>query len=251
MFELVGCFRIEMIGDTKLCVLPLDSSGVPGIFIDYGRIIIHPLQANQSLRIETEKSRNIVTVPGTESLLFIDTFAEISDPPGSARLPEEKKKTSPIIGFVPKNGERMVWRSSNQPQPFVVESQGSILLHADQYRFGEFRNLPNWLGPMPTLPEDRMLEEACRKSFADARGNGEKALTRMVQDESSAVRALGLRLWGDLGRFDVPLSVMVAKRPEDEAVRRILGRYINEVMRRDAETVQRLSDAIEIVKESQ
>ena len=250
-FELAGCFRIEMIGDTKLCVLPLNPEGVPGIFIDYGRIIIRPLQANQSLRIDTEKSRGVVSVPGMESLLFVDTFAEISDPPGSVKPPEEKKKTSPIVGFVPQNEGRMIWRSLDQSQPFVVESQGSLLLQADQYRFGEFRNLPNWLGPMPMSPEDRMLAEACRRYFVDTSGDGEKALTQMVQDESIAVRTLGLRLWGDLGRFDVPLSVMAAKRPEDEPVRRILGRYISEVMRRDAETVQRLADAIEVVKESQ
>lgn len=250
-FELAGCFRIEMIGDTKLCVLPLDSADVPGIFIDYGRIIIHPMQANQSLRIETEKSRNVVTVPSSNSLLFIDTFAEIVDPPSSTKPPEEKKKTSPIIGCIPKNGERIVWRSLNLPQSFVVESQGSILLHADQYRLGEFRKLPNWLEPMPMSPEDRQAAELCQRYFAEARGDAEKALTQMVQDESPVIRTLGLRLWGDLGRFDVPLSVMAAKRPEDEAVHRILGRYINEVMLRDAETVQRLADAIEIVKEAQ
>ena len=250
MFELAGTFRIEMIGDAKICVLPPDAMGVPGIFVDYGLLVIHPLQANQSLRIETEKSGGIVTMPGTDSLLFVDTFAEIADPPGKVKPPEEQKaKRSPILGFVPKNGDRITWKSYKQPQPFSVDSLGSVLLQSDQYRLCEIRNLPNWLGPMPMSQDDRLLAEMCRRCFVDAGGNGEKALTQMIQDESRSARTLGLRLWGDLGRFDVPLSVMTAKRPEDEAIRIVLGRYFKEVMLRDAETVQRFADAIDAVKE--
>jgi len=250
-FELTAGFRIEMIGDAKLCILPLDASGAPGIFVDYGRIIIQPLQPNQPLRIETEKSRGVVSVAGTNSLLFIDTFAEIADPSNGTKPPEEQRaKTSPILGFVPKNGERIVWKSISQPVPFYADSQGSILLQSDQYRFGEIRTLPNWLGTMPMSQEDRMLAEACRRCFVDARGEGEQALTWLIQNESRAVRTLGLRLWGDLGRFDVPLTVMAEKKKDDEAVRQVLVHYFNEVMRRDAETVQRFADAIEIIKEA-
>ena len=250
MFELADRFRIEMIGDAKICILPPDVSGIPGIFVDYGLMIIHPLQANQSLRIETEKSQGIVTVPSTDSLLFIDTFANIADPPGKITPPEERKaKRGQILGFVPKNGDRIVWKSNKHPQPLFVESQGSVLLQSDQYGLCEIRNLPNWLGPIPMSQEDRSLAEVCRRCFVEAGGDGEKALTQMVQDESRAVRTLGLRLWGDLGRFDVPLTVMTAKRPEDEAIRMVLGRYFQGVMYRDAETIQRFADAIEAVKE--
>jgi len=249
--ELAAGFRIEMIGDSKLCILPLDASGTPGIFVDYGRIIIQPLQPNRSLRIETEKSRGVVSVAGTDSLLFIDTFAEISDPLKGAKPPEEQRaKTSPILGFAPKNGERIVWKSISQPQPFYADSQGSILLQSDQYRFGEIRTLPNWLGTLPMSQEDHMLVEACRRCFVDARGDGEQALTQLIQSESRAVRTLGLRLWGDLGRFDIPLTVMAERKKEDEAVRHVLVHYFDEVMRRDAETVQRFADAIEIIKEA-
>ena len=94
-----------------------------------------------------------------------------------------------------------------------------------------------------------MLAEACRRCFVDARGDGAQALAWLIQDESRAVRTLGLRLWGGLGRFDVPLTVM-EQRQENESVRQILVYYFKEVMRRDAETVQRFADAIEIIKEA-
>jgi hypothetical protein len=249
MIELAGSFRIEMIGDTKFCILPLDESGVPGIFIDYGRIIISPMKTNRSLRIETETSRSAVTVPSIDSLLFVDTFAEIADPQGKAKLPEEQRsKRSPILGFVPHNEDKIVWQAFGQPQPLIVETQGSMILQSNQYRFGEIRHLPNWLRPMPMPPEDCQLANVCQQYFIEARGDGEKALTRMTQNDSPPIRALGLRLWGDLGRFDVPLAVRAEKRPEDEAVRLILGRYFREVMLRDAETIQCLADAIEVIK---
>jgi hypothetical protein len=240
-----------MIGDTKLCILPLDSSGIPGIFVDYGRVIIRPLKPNQPLRIETEKSRGFVSIAGMDSILFIDTFAEIFDAPNSMKPQEERKaKTGPILGFVPKNGEQIVWQANNQRQPLTVNTQGSVLLQSDQYRFGEYRHLPHWLGAMPMSPEDRMLAETCRRCFVDARGDGEKALTWLIQDESPTVRTLGLRLWGDLGRFDIPLTLEAERREEDESVRLVLVRYFEEVMRRDAETVQRFADAIDNIKEA-
>ena len=251
-FELGGNFRVEMIGDAKLCILPPDASGIPGIFVDYGRIIIYPLQANQSLRIETERARGIVSSTGTESVLFIDTFAEVTEPLGSIRPPEEQRpRTTPILGFVPLNGERIIWQSVNQLQPFFADAQGSVLLQSDRYRFGEVRNLPNWLGVMPVSSEDRMLAEVCRRYFAEAHGNGEQALTRLIQDESPAVRTLGLRLWGDLGRFDVPIAAAAERRQGEEAIRHVLNQYFEEVMRRDDETVQRFADAIQSVREAQ
>jgi hypothetical protein len=253
--ELAASFRIEMIGDTKLCILPPDPSGIPGIFVDYGRIIIHPLQANQPLRIETEQSRGTVRVTGMNSILFIDTFAEISDPSGNIKPPMgQKANTGPILGVVPKNGERIIWQSIRQPNPFYIETQGSVLLHSEQYRFGNVHNLPNWLGTMPMSQEDRMLAETCRRHFINARGNTEEslieALTWLIQDESRTVRALGLRLWGDFGRFDVPLMAMAERSPEDEGVRLILGQYFNEVMRRDEETILRLANAIDSLREA-
>jgi len=254
-FELAASFRVEMIGDAKLYILPPDASGAPGIFIDYGRLIIYPLRPNQPLRIEMEKTRGIVSSTGTNSVLFIDTFAEISDPPNSVRISEEQKpKPCPILGFVPKNGERFVWQSVSQPQPFYIDSQGCVLLQSGQYRFGEVR-LPTWLGAVPMSQEDRMLAEVCWRYFATVRGNDEQALmqalTRLVQNESPAVRTLGLRLWGDLGRFDVPIAMVAERRQGEETIRRVLNQYFEEVMRRDEETVQRFADAIEIVKEAQ
>jgi len=95
------------------------------------------------------------------------------------------------------------------------------------------------------------LAEVCRQYFSEALGDGGKALARLIQDESPAVRTLGLRLWGDLGRFDIPIAVMAEKRQGEEAIRQVLNQYFEEVMRRDEETIQRLADAITTVKQTQ
>ena len=249
--ELAASFQIEMIGDSKLCVLPSDASGIPGIFVDYGRIMIRPLKANQPLKIETEKTSGIVSVTGTESILYIDTFAEIADPPSAERLSEEQKQKGIILGFVPKNNEQLVWKLNTQPQPFCINTRGSVVLLPTQYRFGDVRNLPQWLEPMPMSQEEQMMAEVCRRYFVEAHGDEEKALTWLIQDESRSVRTLGFRLWGDLGRFDVPIAVMEKKPAEDEAVRLVLTRYFDEVMLRDAETIQRFADALEMFKSAQ
>ena len=253
--NLAAGFRIEMIGDTKLCVLPMDVSGVPGIFVDYGRIIIRPLKPNQPLRIETAKSRGTVSINGTESVLFIDTFAKISAPPSNAKpTAEQKSQTGPLLGFVPKNGEQIAWKLTDQPQPLLINSQGSVLLHSNQYRIGVIQRLPIWLGTMPIAPENRMLVDICRRCFAEAEGHdeevGERALARLIRNESRAVRTLGFRLWGDLGEFKVPLAVLMEQRQEDEEIRRVLEQYFYEVRQRDEESLMRFDDAVKHINES-
>ena len=255
-FELAARFQIEMVGDAKLCILPLDASGTPGIFVDYGRIIIRPLQPNQTLRIETEKARGMISASGTDSILFIDTFADISESSNGTRSPEEQKAmTGPILGVVPKNGERIAWQTANQPQPFYINALGSVLLQSERYRLGEIRYLPSWIQTVPLPPENRALADVCRRYFAETQiyGDwaGERALIRLIQDESLAVRALGYRLWGDLGRFDVPIAAVAERRQGEEEIRRVLNQYFNEVMRRDEESVQRFAEDLEEIKAAQ
>ena len=248
-FELADSFRIEMIGDAKLCILPLDENGLPGIFVDYGRIIIRPLRPNQSLRIAMERARGTVSVQGTESTLFIDSFSEITIPATNARASESQgPKTSPILGFVPRQGEQIVWQADNQIQPFQVTSQGGMMLQSERYEFGQVI-LANWLGTMSIQPEHRMLAELCRQSFAEAAGDDGRALDRLIRHEFPSVRVLGLRLCGDLGDFTVPLKETKKLSKEEEPIRNVLNQYFEAVLRRDAETLQRLADAIENVRQ--
>lgn len=249
VFELTAGFRIEMIGDVKLSILPMDVAGVQGIFVDYGRIVIHPLKPDASMRIEMENVSGVMTISGASGTVFIDTFAEVHEqhvqPPEGA-----KPKISPILGLVPKNGETLSWQSAGQPQPFTTSRQGSLVLPANPYRFGDIKNLPNWIGNLPETPEDRRLAETCRRYFTESQGSSSKALPLMLQDESAAVRALAFRLLGDLGEFSFAVQAMAEKRTDNKAIRSMLVPYFNEVMKRDAETVQRFADAITAVKQS-
>jgi hypothetical protein len=250
LVDLIGGFRIEMVGDAKLCVLPPDARGIPGIYVDYGRIVIFSINNRQAqLRIETEKSQGIVMFNGQNSKVFVDTFAAVIDKP-AAEVPQQGQVsvTTPILGFVPDPNEPIVWRSSNQQTPLTTNKPGSILLHSERTEFGRIQHLPNWLRANPLSPNDRNLAETCRRIFSETNGQCEAALRTLVRDSSNAVRTFGFRLWGDLGRFDVPLVIMADKNPEDEQVRQVLVPYFNEVMKRDEETVQRLADAIKAVR---
>ena len=248
--ELGGKFRIEMVGDAKLCILPLDIRGNPGIFIDYGRIVIRPLSnSSASLRIQTEKTSGLVTLGG-RSLLFIDTFAEIvpTTPEPNVPLANATRKNNAILGLLPDPAESIAWFAENESQPFMTNAQTSVLLEKGRSDRGAIRHLPNWLQPVPLSDEGKMLVEVCQQAFDDARGNCEKALDVLSQSSSVPVRSFANRLWGDLGRFDVPLQLLAHSASEDEPVRQILAPYFREVMKRDAETVQRLADAIDAVR---
>ncbi|HBT77347.1 MAG TPA: hypothetical protein DEB39_10600 [Planctomycetaceae bacterium] len=82
---------VEMVGDSKICILPKGESATLGIHVDYGRIVLrNPGGENPcTVRIQTERGSGVLTIPPGSGELFVDTFAEIimrnkptDDPPG-------------------------------------------------------------------------------------------------------------------------------------------------------------------------
>lgn len=257
--ELGEDFRIEMIGDSKLCIMPTDEKGTPGIFLDYGRLVIRTknnITTNgsariKSLRIRTERSEGIVTISGPKSLVFIDTFAEVVESATaekSATENETVQQTAPILGLLPDPTESVSWTFSGRSIPYVANRDTSFLLDEGRYDHGAIKHHPNWIRRISLPPEGREIELACRRIFKENNENCEAALHVMIRDHSLAVRSFGLRLWGDLGRFDVPLSVLDETKEKNEPINGILTGYFRDVMKRDEESVQRLADAIQAVR---
>lgn len=256
--DLEDDIRIEMIGDSKLCVLPRDEKGIPGIYLDYGRLVIRLREDKakesgpKSLRIRTEKTEGVVALGGPDSLVFVDTFAEIlsssSQNEATGDSAVKPPQTNTILGLLPGRLETVSWSSGKHEPPLVIHRETSILFLEDKEEQGLIRNHPNWLRRASLSEESKELAMACRRIFDEARGNCETALYALIRDSSPIVRSLGYRLWGDLGRFDIPLSLLSQTDNKEDPVRSILVPYFREVMKRDEETVQRLADAIDAVR---
>ncbi|MGL4594954.1 MAG: hypothetical protein ACRCUY_09525 [Thermoguttaceae bacterium] len=264
-FELANSFDIEMIGDSKLCILPIDEDGNPGIYVDYGRIVIRPkktgsddsIDSIKTLRIETEKIEGLISLQGNQSIFFIDTFAGVTDAQKEIPIANESGvnemglsslKTESIIGFLPATNEAIYWASAGMSEPLLVSKNSTALLSPDCFLLGELQHEPNWLkNSIPTV-EQTSLAQTCQRIFNETNGNCEEALQQLTRNRSIAVRGFGFRLWGDLGRFDVPLKLLSKATNDDEPIRKILVPYFREVMKRDEETVQRLSESIQMVR---
>lgn len=256
--ELEDDIRIEMIGDSKFCVLPRDEKGIPGIYLDYGRLVIRLREDNsndsspKSLRIRTEKSEGVVGLSDSDSLVFVDTFAEIlSSPPRGGLTTDSVAKppeTNTILGLLPGRSGTVSWASEKHDPPLVVHRETSVLFLNGKEEQGLIRNHPNWLRREALPEESRELATTCRRIFDESRENCEAALHTLIRDKSPAVRSFGYRLWGDLGRFDIPLSLLSQAENKEDPVRSVLVPYFREVMKRDEETVQRLADAIDAIR---
>ncbi|MDR2642495.1 MAG: hypothetical protein LBC74_06850 [Planctomycetaceae bacterium] len=247
-------FTIEMIGDSKLSVLPY-SNGVAAIYIDYGRLIIRAcydksaeLKQVKSIRIATERGECTVGFNGSKSIMFVDTFAEISrNSTQSSSNPSDNATeiqigTNPILGLLPDPNESISWLSAKQNVPSVIKNDMSIVLRDGHSDRGIIRNHPNWLRRISVPAEGKQIESACLNTFNQENINIESALKTLLQEKSETIRFFGYRLWGDLGRFDIPLK---ARNFETESIQQSLIQYFKEVMKRDGESVQRLTDAIE------
>ncbi len=259
VLELENVGFLEMIGDSKVCLLPPDVNGVPGIYVDYGRLILRPHFRSgeagrfKSLRISTESAEGIVSMSAAGNLVFIDTFAEIvpsaqDDPPAEAPADRKSARINPILGFLAAPDAQILWSSPTRNEPMVADRHTSIILESGQSEFGVIRHLPSWLQRHPLSAYGHEMAATSDRIFRENGGYSEAALHAMIQDSNNQVRAFGFRLWGDLGRFDVPLKILAQTDKEDDPIRQSLAPYFREVMKRDEETVQRLSDAVEMVR---
>jgi hypothetical protein len=251
--ELESGFLVEMVGDSKFCLLEPDESGISGIFIDYGRLVIRPIAAQnrgttQSLRLQTEKVHGTVHLTDSKSLVFVDTFAEILENTSGESVPNRHAlpQTRPILGLIPDGNGKISWQVDQVS--LTTTKQAGILLIAEKPELGNIQGLPNWLNPLPLPPESEQLATVCHQIFDKTAGNCEAALNLLIREPSIVVRSFGYRLWGDLGRFDIPLTFLSEAKPDEEPIRQVLVPYFREVMKRDEETVQRLADAIETVR---
>ncbi|MDR3111423.1 MAG: hypothetical protein LBU65_17265 [Planctomycetaceae bacterium] len=264
--ELNGGMQIELVGDSKLLLLSPNSKGMYGIHVDYGRVIIRLPQASkpQSLYVQTERGRGVVTLAAGESTVFIDTFAEIvtrgsddsqtmTDDPSSG-LPEKKTSTRTVVGIVPQDDAHVVhWQQGTDSVPIVKPT--TILLEQGFYDRATLQQLPKWLNVKEKRNDVINIGNTVLKLF-EQDGNAvttETALTKMIHHEDADVRALGYRLWGDLGRFKIPIRLLQEEVTDDdneqeavktESIRRMLTTYFKEVKRRDSETVARFNDEL-------
>jgi hypothetical protein len=182
------------------------------------------------------------------SLIFVDTFAEIlENSSGESVLSRHVlPQTRPILGLIPGANGKISWQIGQVS--LVATRQAGVLLVPDKPELGNIQGLPNWLNPLPLPLESEQLAAVCHRIFAKANGNCEAALNLLIREPSIVVRSFGYRLWGDLGRFDIPLTFLAEAKSDEEPIRQVLVPYFREVMKRDEETVQRLADAIETVR---
>lgn len=271
--ELGEGLQIEMVGDSKLCVLEPDAEGTPGIFVDYGRFVIRSTlsTAPRALRIESEKGEGRLMLPPGKGLVFIDTFAEITLPGKSPRKGEKTENnqgntvktigTTPvtrhqtILGIMPIDASTpIVWQNGKDVVPIYKAS--TILFERNYYDRAALRSEPGWLNAPGTPEGVASLAETARTIFEEHRQQGaggcEKPLEVMLVHPIPNVRALAYRLWGDLGKFEVPLALLSEEETGEEEilnpVRQVLVAYFREVMRRDSETIERLSDTVSAMK---
>jgi hypothetical protein len=146
------------------------------------------------------------------------------------------------LGLLPDPNESISWLSAKPNVQSVTKSDMSIVLTDDRIERGIIRNHPNWLRRISVPAEGKQIETACLNVFNKENINIEAALQLLLKEKSDTIRSFGYRLWGDLGRFDVPLKGRIF---ETESIQQTLIQYFKEVMKRDGESVQRLTDAIE------
>ncbi|MGL4943200.1 MAG: hypothetical protein ACRC46_08410 [Thermoguttaceae bacterium] len=276
--RLIGDCKVSLTETFTQSITQSQAQRIVTLAIDYGRCVITlPPNATEpvTLRIQTEQGGGFVTLPVGKGIVFVDTFAQrgtTSPPPITFRDTDTLRKhceTVPlrgdvprdiVLGFLPDNnsgnnnsgnsqdasGETVfLWQSDAMRDAVPVRQSIAVLL-GHNAAAGYATSLPNWLTATSSLsssPSGSRLIAAWHEASADGDDDLGNILGRLGTNRVPEVRGFALRLWGDLGHFNAPLTAFTSNSGDDD-VRGVMSVYFREVLRRDRETITRLTDAI-------
>ncbi len=191
---------LELINGTRIELLPDNAQGLPGVDIDFGRMVIKPLaQAGTRLRVVVGSHAGTITLTGVESIAGLEV-TRVHEP---GTDPEKVFSHALTKLYVARGGA--VWEEGEGKPPVRLTAPAELMLdgvEADRPP-GVAKEMPKWI----TTNTINDLDQRAALSVSQALSANRAASLGLMeladpQEHRKENRWLATRCLGYLGQFD-------------------------------------------------
>ena len=189
---------VELIGGTRIELLPENAQGQPGVEVAYGRAVFKPLaQPGVSVRV-------VVGVhTGTLTLLTVESTAamEVTLVHQPATDPETEPSRAAAVLYVARGA--VTWEEAGGKKPIRLTAPTQVTFDAEPSvsSVGAGKDLPKWISTDTASPLDRRASTVLAQAFQPDRP-ASLVLMELTEHRQMEVRWLASRSLGYLGQFE-------------------------------------------------
>lgn len=230
---------MELLGASRVTLLPADAAGVSGVALEYGRMVLMNIDAaGAALRIAAPGLEGVLTFAAGESAVALETSPlrnEGADP--EAGPPQWNVDLYAVSGQV-------AWQPAGQPpaEPLAAPLHRRIagLAPAAALAADEF---PTWIVADRLKPIEQKASDALEQALRGDRAI-RLSLRELVDDRKEEVRAIAARTLGQLDDFE-PL-LMTLSNPHQQAYWSEQVELLRSAVARGPETAAQVRQAVEV-----
>ena len=192
-----------MVGDARAELLRVDDRGIPGVLIEYGRLIVRTKAKEPvRLRFQVGNHAGVITLGDAESTAALEVTP--IHPPGTN--PETE---SPLLeaNLYAKTGQ-ISWRQQGTNQPVPIAANTRLTLAEQPVEEpAVLQELPEWISKDTVARVDSWASATLEKQLAVGR-SARLGLRELTNNRKREVRWLAIRCLGYVGWFHPMVAVL-------------------------------------------
>lgn len=139
---MVGDVMVEMVDGTRVDLQPVDAQGVPGLAIDFGRVILRNQGKDKArMRIQMGERIGVITFGHADSAVALEVSRA-----GSHQADPETQPGPRVADLYVMTG-RILWQEDAGREPVAVNAPVRLTLNDKPLEAIAVQQLPQWLSP--------------------------------------------------------------------------------------------------------
>lgn len=237
MFRLLDEARVWLIDGAKMELLPSDGNGVPGVALEFGRVVVEgPPEAGSRLRLAIADQAGTITFQDAGARLAI----ELSRTPASNSDPETQP--APTAAHLYAASGRIVWQGHGDDEPTAMDAPVRLALDDESPQAVAVEKFPNWIVTDTMSLLDQRASSTVQRELEVSR-SAELGLFELADHRRKEVRWLALRCLDALGDFE--LMVTALDNPEENMAWPDYVEHLRAAVARSPEAAAQVRTAME------
>jgi hypothetical protein len=237
MFRLLNQVRVWLIDGAKIELLSPDENGVPGLALDFGRVVVEaPKEAPNRLRLVVADQVGTITFEDADSRLAVEltrTFASNTDP---------ETQPAPVVANLYAASGKILWQGHRDDEPTVVTAPVRLALNREPPQAVAVEKFPKWIVADTMSLLDQRASGTVQRELEVGR-SAELGLCELADHRRKEVRWLALRCLDALGNFE--LMVTALDDPEENMAWPDYVEHLRTAVARSPEAAAQVRTAME------